>query len=238
MSQYPYARKVELDYATDEKVVFNFFNTVYAWMAVGLAVTAVTAWCGSQSNAFMQMVYGSRGGYYLFGLLAFAIAVGVQSVAMRISAIAATGLFLIYAAVIGGLICGIFKVYDSASLASSFIITAGVFGGMSIFGFVTKKDLTSMGSLLIMCVWGLILTSVVNVFFFRSEPLSWLITYGILIVFLGLTAYDTQKLKAIALATQGNKDLAARYAIIGSLNLYVDFINIFLSILRILGSRR
>lgn len=237
MSQYPYARKVELDYATDEKVVFNFFNQVYAWMAVGLAVTAVVAYAISLSPAVMSAIYGNRMGYILIGLGAFAIAWGVQSVALRISAAAATGLFLVYAAIIGALISGIFVFYPNSVLFSAFVITGGVFGGMSVFGFVTKKDLSSIGSILIMCVWGLILASIVNIFV-ASDAFSWVITYGILIVFIGLTAWDTQKLKAIALATQGNKDLASRYAIIGSLNLYVDFINIFLSILRILGDRR
>ena len=240
MSQYPQGvtlKEKVLSYGTDEKVTFNFFNVVYAWMAVGLAVTGVVAWLGSTSQAFMQTVYGSRGGYVMIGLAAFAIAWGVQSVALRISSIAATALFLLYAAVVGALICGIFHRYSNSVLFSSFILTGGVFGGMSVFGFITKKDLTSMGSFLIMCAWGLILASIVNVFM-ASDAFSWVITYGVLAVFIGLTAYDTQKLKAIALATQGNRDLASRYAIIGSLNLYVDFINIFLSILRIMGSRR
>jgi FtsH-binding integral membrane protein len=237
MSQYPYARKVELEYGTDEKVMFNFFNAVYAWMAVGLAVTAVVGWLGSQSTAFLSAVYGSKFGYIGIGLAAFAIAWAVQGVALRISAAAATGLFLLYSAVIGALISGIFVIYPSSTLFSAFVITGGVFGGMSVYGFITKKDLSTMGSILIMCVWGLILASIVNVFMANSL-FSWIITYGVLIVFIGLTAWDTQKLKAIAMATQGNRDLAARYAIIGSLNLYVDFINIFLAILRILGDRR
>jgi FtsH-binding integral membrane protein len=238
MSQYPYERKIELEYATDERVTFNFFNMVYAWMAVGLAVTAVVAYAGSKSDVLLQVVYGNRFGYIGIGLAAFAIAWGVQSVALRISAAAATGLFLLYAAVIGALISGIFRIYPNSVLFSSFLLTGGVFGGMSVFGFITKRDLSKIGSILVMCVWGLILASIVNIAFFRNDALSWVITYGVLVVFIGLTAWDTQKLKAIALATQGNRDLAARYAIIGSLNLYVDFINIFLAILRILGSRR
>lgn len=237
MSQFPNARKVELEYGTDENVVFNFFNAVYAWMAVGLAVTAVVGWTFAKNDALLAAVYGNRIGYLAIGLGAFAIAYLVQTVAMRISAMAATALFILYAAVIGALISGIFRFYDPKVLISSFVITGGVFGGMSVFGFITKKDLTSMGSILIMCVWGLILASVVNIFV-ASDFLSWMITYAVLAVFIGLTAYDTQKLKNIALATQGNRDLASRYAIIGSLNLYVDFLNIFLSILRIMGSRR
>ncbi len=237
MSQFPFARKVELEYGTDDRVMFNFFNAVYAWMAVGLAVTAVVAYAVSQSPALMNGIFANKGGYLLIALGAFAIAWGVQKAALSISAAAATVLFLLYAAVIGALISGIFLVYSTSALTTSFLLTAGVFGGMSIYGFITKRDLTRIGSILVMCVWGLILASVVNLFFY-SDLVSWVITYAILLVFIGLTAYDTQKLKAIAEATRGNRDLAARYVIIGSLNLYVDFINIFMAILRIVGSRR
>ena len=237
MSMYPQTRARELEYGTDDKVVFNFFNTVYAWMAVGLALTATVAYLVSQSPAAMMVVYGSRGALVAGGLLAFAIAWAVQSLAMRISPIAATGLFLVYAALIGALISGIFRLYDLGTIGGAFVITAGVFGGMSVYGFVTRRDLTSMGSILIMCAWGLFLASMVNIFI-ASNALSWIITYAVLAVFIGLTAYDTQKLKAIAHSLEGNPAMAARYAIVGSLHLYVDFINIFLAILRILGNRR
>jgi len=239
MSQFPgvNTRKGVIDYGTDERVQFNFFNTVYAWMAVGLAVTAVVAWWASQQTAILKIVYGSTFGYIGILLGAVLIARSVQTSALRISATVATGLFLLYAAVIGVLISGIFLMYPNPTLLSAFIVTGGVFGGMSVFGFVTKRDLTRMGSILIMCVWGLFLATCVNMFFY-SDFVSWIITYAVLGVFILLTAYDTQKLKAIAAATQGNKQLAARYAIIGSLNLYVDFLNMFMAILRIMGSRR
>ena len=116
-------------------------------------------------------------------------------------------------------------------------MTAGVFGGMSVYGFVTKRDLTALGSILIMCVWGLILASLVS-FFFASTALEWIIDYAILAVFIGLTAADTQRLKAIAVQVSGDARASASYAIIGSLRLYLDFINMFLAILRILGNRR
>ena len=116
-------------------------------------------------------------------------------------------------------------------------MTAGVFGGMSVYGFVTKRDLTSMGSFLFMAVWGLFLATIVN-FFVASTGLSWLLTYAILAVFILLTAYDTQRLKIIAEQVRGDARSSASYAIIGSLSLYLDFINMFLSILRIMGNRR
>ena len=240
MSMYPQSglrKPWELEYSRDDRAISKFFNVVYAWMAVGLAVTAAVAWFASQSNVVLHTIYGSRGGYALFGLGAFAVAMVVQSAAHRINANVATGLFLLYAALIGMLICGIFRVYPSNILFTAFLVTGGTFAGMSVFGFVTKRDLSRMGSILIMCAWGLFIGSIANIFF-ASDAFSWFITYGVLIVFIGLTAYDTQKLREIAVQVADNPALAPRYAIVGSLWLYVDFINIFLSILRILGSRK
>src|SRR5436190_14711952 len=154
MSMFPQQRAVRLEYGTDDRAIFNFFNAVYAWMAVGLAVTAAVAWACSQSAVMMNVVYGSRGGYMIMGLAAFAIAMGVQSMAMRISAAAGTALFLLYAAVIGALISGIFRIYSGPTLLASFAMTGGVFGGMSVYGYITKRDLTKIGSILVMCVWG------------------------------------------------------------------------------------
>jgi len=241
MSMYPesgFRKPFELEYSQDAKVTSKFFNMVYAWMAVGLAVTAAVAWFASQSDVVMHTIYASRGGYAIFGLAAFAIAMGVQTLGVRISANLATALFLLYAAVIGLLLCGIFKIYPSDVIAASFLVTGGTFAGMSIYGFVTKRDLSRLGSILIMCAWGLFVASIVNMIFFRGDAFSWFITYGVLIVFTGLVAYDTQKLKQMAQEIGGDPVLAPRYAIVGSLWLYVDFINIFISILRIMGNRK
>jgi FtsH-binding integral membrane protein len=234
---YPQSRRYELEYGTDEKVVFNFFNAVYAWMAVGLALTATVAYACSRSPAVLSLIYANKFVLFASGLTAFAIAWAVRSAAERLSPAAATGLFLVYAAVVGALISYVFVIYQLQTSGAAFVMTAGVFGGMSLYGWFTKRDLTSMGSVLIMCVWGLFLASLVNIFL-ASNAFSWVITYAVLAVFIGLTAYDTQKLKQIAYSLKDNPSLASRYAIVGSLELYVDFINIFLSILRILGSRR
>jgi FtsH-binding integral membrane protein len=237
MSQFPQTqrRPWELEYGTDNKVVFNFFNAVYAWMAVGLAVTAAAAWLVSQS----QLVYmtGGRAFGVAFLLGAAVLSFAIQGAAMRLSAAAATGLFILYAALIGFAIAPIFLIYKMATIVAAFVMTGGVFGVMSVYGFVTKRDLTSMGSFLVMAVVGLFLASLVNIFW-ANNALSWIITYAVLAVFIGLTAYRTQQLKEIALQLSGNADMAARYAIIGSLSLYISFINMFMSILRILGDRR
>lgn len=230
-------KPIELEYGTTDQTTFNFFNQVYAWMAVGLAVTAAVGMLVSRSPVAMQFMFANKFIYIAAILGSVAIAWGVGSLAMRVSAVAGLAMFMVYAALIGLLTSYIYIAYDMKTIGAAFLMTAGVFGGMSIYGFVTKRDLTSMGSILVMCFWGLLLASIVNIFI-ASNLMSWIITYAILAVFIGLTAYDTQKLKNIAQQFEGNPSLLARYAVVGSLHLYVDFINIFLAILRIMGSRR
>jgi len=195
------------------------------------------AYLASQNDQIMRMVYGSRASALVFGLAAFAIAIFVQTQASKISANVSTVLFLLYAGILGMLLAYIFVVYKPQVLISAFLLTGGVFGGMSIYGFVTKRDLSRMGSILIMCFWGLFLASIVNIFV-ASDAMSWLITYGILAVFIGITAYETQALKEIAHQTAGDRVMAPRMAIFGALVLYITFINLFISILRILGDRK
>ncbi|HEX8913140.1 MAG TPA: Bax inhibitor-1/YccA family protein [Humisphaera sp.] len=215
----------------------RFFNTVYAWMAVGLGVTAVVGFLFSQNTALLTALYGSTAGYLVVSLAAFGIAWYVQSQVGRLSQGVATALFLVYASILGALLSGIFIIYSPAVLVSAFAVTGGVFGAMSIYGFVTKRDLSRIGSIAIMIAFGLIIASVVNLFMANSA-LSWVITYGILAVFIVITAYETQMLKAMAEQTRHDPVMAGRVAIVGSLMLYISFINLFLSILRILGDRR
>jgi FtsH-binding integral membrane protein len=237
MSQFPQTRRVELDYGTDNGVMVSFFNTVYAWMAVGLALTAAVSWYVSQSPQIMSYFVGGRA-FSVFILLGmFAIAMAVQSAALRISAGVGTLLFLVYATLMGGLLAPIFLIYELGTIGSAFLITGGTFAAMSVYGFVTKRDLTKMGAIFMMALVGLILASLVNIFW-ANNAMSWVITYAVLTVFIGLTAYETQKLKVIADQLRDQPQLLQRYAIIGSLVLYIAFINMFMSILRILGSRR
>ncbi len=239
MSQFPQAqpRRIELEYATDNRVVFNFFNAVYGWMAAGLAVTAGVAFAVSNSPAALQMLYGS-GSFTIVALLlgAWGVAYAAQKVAIQMNATLGTVLFMLYAAIIGAMISGIFVVYPVSTLVSAFLITGGTFAAMSVYGFVTKRDLTTMGSYLIMAVFGLFFASIANIFFANSM-LSWIITYAVLAVFIGLTAYHTQQLRNVAVEIGNNGELAARYAVVGSIMLYIAFINMFMAILRILGRR-
>jgi uncharacterized protein len=161
----------------------------------------------------------------------------VQSQVGRLSVGVATVLFLVYATLIGAMISPIYLMYAGKTLGAAFLLTGGTFGAMSIYGFVTKRDLSRIGSIFVMLALGFFFASIINLWL-ASNALSWVITYAVLILFVGITAYDTQMLKRMAEETHGNPALAQRIAIVGSLVLYISFINLFLSILRILGDRR
>jgi uncharacterized protein len=225
-----------LDYSADQKVVARFMNAVYAWMCVGLATTAVVAWYISTQPQLIRSIFSS--GLFIGLIIAELVLVWVISSAVnRISATAATGLFIAYSALNGMTLSVIFLAYSLPSITGAFIVTAGTFGITSLYGFVTKKDLTSLGGYLFMALIGLILASIVNMFV-ASSALYWLITYAGVFIFIGLTAYDTQKLKGMAYQLEGNAAMSARMSIVGSLILYLDFINLFLYMLRLLGDRR
>ena len=223
-------------YAGDDagaQAISRFFNAVYAWMFAGLALTALVAYY----VAAHPQILGQIGGGGMIGLFVVELLlVGVISAAVqRINAVVATLLFLLYAAINGVVLSILFMVYTHSVLASAFAITAGMFGAMSLYGFLTHRDLTGMGSLMFMALIGLIIASVVSIFW-HSTMLQVLINYVGVIVFTGLTAYDTQKLKQIALATSGNAAMAARLSITGALSLYLDFLNLFIFIVQILGA--
>jgi FtsH-binding integral membrane protein len=145
--------------------------------------------------------------------------------------------FIIYSIVSGLTLSVIFLVYTIASIIATFFITAGVFGAMSAYGYFTKRDLTTMGNLLIMALLGLIIASVVNLFYFNSL-LDWVITYAGVVIFVGLTAYDTQKIKNGNIIGNAGTDEDKKEAIMGALTLYLDFINLFLKLLRIFGKKK
>lgn len=229
----PYPMEYEAGMASG--VITRFFNAVYAWMAAGLALTALVAWYVSTQPQILAMLGMPMviGLFVVELILVFTISAAVQ----RINAAMATVLFLIYAALNGVTLSVIFLVYAHATLASAFVIAAGTFGAMSLYGMVTRKDLSSWGTYLFMGLIGVVIASFVSLFW-HSTMLNVLINYVGVLVFVGLTAYDTQKLKAIALQTSGNAALAARLSINGALMLYLDFLNLFLLLLRILGDRR
>jgi hypothetical protein len=217
-------------------VVAAFMNMVYAWMCVGLAVTAVVAyWVATQQPEIFRSMARGWGWLLLFAVqigLVFAISHAIFKIPPGV----ATALFVLYSALNGLWLSVVFLAFAPKSIVIAFGATAGMFAVMSIIGFVTRKDLTSLGSFRFMALIGLILASILN-WFLRSPALYWVICYAGVLIFLGLTAYDTQKLKEMAWQTEGDPRMASRLAIVGSLLLYLDFINIFWYLLQIIGDR-
>ncbi len=217
------------------QVQSEFIRRVFNWMALGLGVTAISALFAANTGlvyslvthpmVMMLLVVGELG-----LVIALSAAIG------RIGSATAFLMFFLYAALTGVTFSTLFLVYTKGSIASTFFITGGTFAVMSIYGYTTRRDLTSIGSLLIMGLFGIIIASVVNIFL-RSPAFDWLITYAGIAIFIGLTAYDAQQVKAMAYAGFAGTEEERKGAVIGALRLYLDFINLFLLLLRLFGRR-
>jgi len=214
----------------------SFLASVFGWMFLGLALTAGIAayvaastdmldWLEENPIAYIAMFVGMIG-------LVIAISAGINKISYPV----AVFLFALFAAVNGFIFSAILEAYTSASIAASFFTAAGMFGGMATYGYVTKRDLSSMGSILFMGLIGVIIGSIVNIFWANSV-LYWFVTFAGVVVFCGLTAYDMQKVKKIGESGLAGDDLK-KASILGALSLYLDFINLFLFLLRIFGSAR
>ena len=224
--------------STHVSAVSVYMSQVYLWMTAGLLLTATVAWFVAGSEALMSIVFGNSMSMIVLVVLMIGLPLGLQGMLPKLSAGVATLWFMAYSAVVGLVLSSIFMVYTGGSIASVFIITAGTFGGMSVYGMVTKRDLTSMGSFLIMGLWGLLLAMVVNIFL-QSPTLHFVISGLGVLIFTGLTAYDTQKLRNFGEnAPLGDTVVMRRGVILGALTLYLDFINLFLMMLRLFGDRR
>lgn len=219
--------------------VNSFIQSVYNWMAIGLALTGGVAYYVAHSPSMVRLIFGNQ--LLFFGLiiaelgLVFYLSARVQ----KLQASTATGLFVLYAALNGATLSFVFLAYTSTSIASTFFICAATFVACSIYGMVTKRDLTSIGGFMMMGLIGIIVASVINIFV-KSSAMAMIISYVGVLVFVGLTAYDTQKLKHMALTQPAGLDAGVirKGAILGALSLYLDFINLFLMLLHILGGSR
>jgi len=214
-----------------------YITKVYGWMAFALAVTALVSMYVASSEALLNIIFGNRIVFYalLFGEFAL---VGYLSTAInKITASRATAFFVAFAALNGLTLAAIFVIYTSESLASTFFITGGTFGIMSLYGYFTKKDLTSIGNMLFMALVGLIIASLVNLFF-QNQMIYWITTYAGILIFVGLVAYDTQKIKNMYNPEGEVEEMAKKKAIMGALALYLDFINLFLLLLRLFGRKK
>jgi FtsH-binding integral membrane protein len=243
MSQFPtpfgsqrQSQQLQYESRADSTTMAAFFNAVYAWMAAGLALTAVVAWWVSTQPQLIRQIFRGPTLIILF-IAEIALVVVIARAVNKINAGAATALFLLYSALNGLTLSVIFLVYTQASLVGAFVVSAGMFGAMSLYGYTTKTDLSRFGSILFMALVGLVLASVVNLFWANSA-LYWIVSYAGVFIFVGLTAYDTQRLRVIAVQTAGDPALSARLSVSGALSLYLDFINMFLFILRIVGNRK
>ncbi|POT58044.1 hypothetical protein C3432_08970 [Citrobacter amalonaticus] len=216
----------------------TYMAQVYGWMTVGLLLTAFTAWYAANSAAFMELLYTNRIVFFGLVIAQLAVVFVLSGLINKLSAGVMTTLFMLYSVLTGLTLSSIFIVYTASSIASTFVVTAGMFGAMSLYGYTTKRDLSGLGNMLFMALIGIILASLVN-FWLKSEALMWAVTYIGVVVFVGLTAYDTQKLKNIGeqIDVRDSSNLR-KYSILGALTLYLDFINLFLMLLRILGNRR
>jgi hypothetical protein len=212
-----------------------FLRGVYGWMAAGLAMTAVTAWIIGSSPALVYAVVTNR--LLFWGLviaqlgIVFGLSARVQSLAPGTAAM----LFVLYSMLTGVTLSVILLAFTGESIATTFVVTAGMFGALAFYGSTTRRDLTGFGSFLFMGLVGLVLASIVGLFW-HNDALQFVISFIGVIVFTGLTAYDAQRLKAMALARPGGQTGA--YEIVGALALYLDFINLFLFMLRFMGNRR
>jgi uncharacterized protein len=211
----------------------RFMASVYRWMTLGLLVTAGVAFYVASTPSVLQVVFGNRMVFWGLVIAQFGLVIALSAAVNKLSAGTAGALFLLYSALTGATISVVLLAYTGASVASAFAVTAGTFLAMSIYGTVTKKDLTSWSSFLFMGLIGVVIASVVNIFT-KSSMLSWVISAAAVVVFTGLTAYDTQRLRRMAMAGSS----IAALPVNGALSLYLNFINLFLSILNIFGGRR
>lgn len=214
-----------------------FMSKVYSWMSGGLAITGLIAMWVVSTPSILNMIVSNT--FLFYGLLIGEILlVGyLVTVIKKITSRTAGVIFIGYSILNGLTLSIIFLIYTSESIATTFFVTAGTFAIMSIYGYYTKKDLSSWGNLLFMGLIGFIIASVVN-FFMQSEMMYWIITYAGILIFVGLTAYDTQKIKAMNIIGNSGTEEDTKEAIIGALTLYLDFINLFLLLLRVLGDRK
>lgn len=216
----------------------SFLTTVYSWMFLGLGLTSMVAWVVSGSESVHRMLFGSPAVFYGFLIAEILLVVVLSAAINRISAGLATFLFLLYAVINGITLSLVFLIYTSASITMAFVSATCLFGTMSLYGYITKRDLTSWGSLLLVGLIAVIVCSVINMFL-GSSGFGFLISIVGVVIFLGLTAYDTQKiLKLGGHSARLDPGSFRKAAILGALALYLDFVNLFLYMLRLFGKRR
>jgi len=235
MAQYPSYPGAQT--VSRAETIGAFMRGVYGWMSLGLFITAAVAWFTAASPLGVTLLQ-SPGMVIMLVVVQFGLVIGLSAAIQKLSGTVASLMFAAYSALTGLTLSSIFFVYSSASIFQAFVVTGGMFGAMSIYGMVTKRDLTGMGSFMFMGLIGIVIASVVNMFV-HSSAMGFMISVIGVLVFTGLTAYDTQKLKYMGESMpMGDATAIRRGTILGALTLYLDFLNLFLMMLRLFGSSR
>lgn len=221
---------------TRTTVLARTFKLVYGWMMLGLALSGVVAWFTAESGLWEKVLMGP--GFYGCIIAELALVFILSAAINKLPVVLAFLMFVGYAALNGLTLSVVFIAYDLALVTRVFFITAGMFGGLALWGTFTKEDLSGIGSFCGMALWGLILCGIVNIFL-KSSGMDWICSIAGVLIFTGLTMYDAQKIRQIA-AQEGSlgNDAVARISIMGALTLYLDFVNLFLHLLRLMGRRR
>jgi len=217
--------------------VANLMYGVYGWMSCALTITAGIAYYVAATPKIFMFIHQNPGVLIMLFLAQLGLVIGLSAFLTRMTFTTALIMFLLYAASLGLTLSSIFYIYTEASIVSTFVTSAGMFGVMSVYGYITRSDLTSIGNMSVMILFGLIIGMVVNMFL--RNPMVDLVLSGVgVVVFVLLTAYDTQKIKRLGQQMVASKETMAKIAILGALTLYLDFINLFLFLLRFMGKRR
>lgn len=233
-SQRSFSRKSELESSSAFSVLMQ---KTYLWMAMALAITGLTSYVVATNHTLMGLMFQYPNAIWLFFIAEIGLVIALSAAIEKLSLPVATLMFVLYAVLNGVTFSTLFYIYTMGSLASTFFITAGTFAAMSVVGFFVKKDLSVVGKFLIMALIGIIIATVVNIFL-GSQGLNLIITYLGVLVFVGLTAYDTQKIKKMFAMAPDASVHVQKYAVLAALTLYLDFINLFLYLLRIFGNRK
>lgn len=229
-----YSRDRELEMSTAFPILMR---KVYLWMTMALAITGITAYYVAHNETLLTAIYTNQILFWGLIIAEFGLVIGLSAAINKLSLTMATLMFVLYSLVNGATMSFIFLAYTESSVTSVFLITAGTFAAMAAFGYFTKTDLTSMGKILMMALIGVIIATIVNIFT-KSEGLTVILNYIGVLVFVGLTAYDSQKIKQMLQMAPDASEGSQKIALLGALSLYLDFINLFLYLLRIFGSRR
>lgn len=229
-----YARERELEMSSAFPVLMR---KVYLWMTLALVITGFTAYYVAHNETLLTALVSNQILFWGLVIGELALVIGLSAAINKLSLTVATLMFVIYSVINGATMSFIFLVYTYSSITNVFFITAGTFAVMALIGYFTKVDLSSMGKILMMALIGIIIATIVNIFT-KSEGLAMILNYLGVLVFVGLTAYDSQKIKQMMMAAPDAGEVAQKMALLGALSLYLDFINLFLYLLRIFGARR